>query len=326
MRSEATSALVAIAWSVALGCARRDPPAPHAEIGVVTPAPAAAPSAAPTSSVTPVPSARELTWTYPETALGPMNVVVSIPAAPAGERFPVLVAFHGRGEALKGPARGARGWVDDYDLYDALTRLSHPPLAAGDFRGFASGERLRRMNESLIRTPFRGLVIVMPYTPDMLRGDQPIESSKPLARFVVDELLPRVYRETPALGTAATTGIDGVSLGGRASISVGLLRPRAFGAVAALQAAFDSDEVAQVVEQAHRARAENPTLTIRLVTSDGDYYLDENRELSNALHAAGIAHRLLVVSGPHDYVFNRGAGAYEMLLFHDRTLRGEPPP
>jgi hypothetical protein len=31
----------------------------------------------------------------------------------------------------------------------------------------------------------------------------------------------------------------------------------------------------------------------------------------------------LVVPGPHDYPFNRGPGAIEMLLWHDRVLRGE---
>lgn len=324
MRSEARALLLAVLSTAAAGCSRRDPPAPHLGSGVVNPAGSSAPSSA--SSASPLERPRELTWSYPATSVGPMNVVVSIPPAPAGQRFPVLVAMHGRGEALKGPERGARGWVDDYDLYDALVRLGRPPLAAADFLGFASDDRLHRMNDSLSRAPYRGLVIVMPYTPDILHGDEPLESSRPLARFIVDELLPRVYRETPAIGTPATTGIDGVSLGGRASISVGLLRAKSFGAVASLQAAFDLDEIEQVVEQARRARAANPSLSIRLVTSDGDYFLESNRELSAAFHAAGIAHRLLVVSGPHDYVFNRGPGAYEMLLFHDRVLRGEPPP
>jgi hypothetical protein len=32
----------------------------------------------------------------------------------------------------------------------------------------------------------------------------------------------------------------------------------------------------------------------------------------------------VTVPGPHDYEFNRGPGAYEMLMFHDRVLRGQP--
>jgi len=39
---------------------------------------------------------------------------------------------------------------------------------------------------------------------------------------------------------------------------------------------------------------------------------------------AGVDNELAVIPGPHDYEFNRGPGVYEMLVFHDRALRGEP--
>jgi iron(III)-salmochelin esterase len=32
-----------------------------------------------------------------------------------------------------------------------------------------------------------------------------------------------------------------------------------------------------------------------------------------------------VIPGGHDYTFNRGPGGIEMLLWHDRVLRGEAP-
>jgi hypothetical protein len=41
---------------------------------------------------------------------------------------------------------------------------------------------------------------------------------------------------------------------------------------------------------------------------------------------AGVPVFFDLVLGPHDYDFNRGPGGIEMLLFHDRVLRGEPPP
>ncbi len=56
-----------------------------------------------------------------------MRAVVVLPERRADERFPVLVTMHGRGEALKGPDRGARGWVDDYALRRAIDRLAQPP-------------------------------------------------------------------------------------------------------------------------------------------------------------------------------------------------------
>jgi enterochelin esterase-like enzyme len=135
--------------------------------------------------------------------------------------------------------------------------------------------------------------------------------------------LPRVYRETPAVGSAESTGIDGVSLGGRASILVGLLRPEAFGAVAALQAAFDSADATELTRRAKAARAKNPKLALRLLTSEGDFFLHSTKTISTAFSDAGIDHDFVLIPGPHDYPFNRGPGVYEMLLFHDRALRGE---
>src|SRR6185295_16993615 len=98
-------------------------------------------------------------------------------------------------------------------------------------------ERLKKLNDALAAQPYRGLVIVNSYTPDMLRGDEPFSKIPPLAKFAVEELLPRAGRETPALGTPQTTGIDGISLGGRASVSIGLRNPEAFAAVGGLQPA-----------------------------------------------------------------------------------------
>jgi iron(III)-salmochelin esterase len=330
------SAALALGFA-ALACRRE--PSPHSD-GVVTraaaaeapraPEPGAAtkPQGAPEAGsrgASPPGSFRELTWRYASTPLGPSEVVVAIPEGPPGARWPVLVAFHGRGESLKGPKLGARGWVDDYALGAAARRLSAPPLAKEDLLGFVTGSHLSELNAGLAAHPFRGLIVVCPYLPDVLRGGHGFEDGRALARFVVDDLLPRVYRETPAVGTPASTAVDGVSLGGRASLMVGLLRPEAFGAVGTLQPALDDEEAAQFAELAARARAKNPSLALRLLTSDGDYFLDATRELGGALSARGVAHRLDVVVGPHSYEFNRGPGAYEMLLFHDRALARAAP-
>lgn len=285
---------------------------------------AAAPAAVPVAGER-LPS-EERTWTFAATPVGPMSVVVLLPERAAGARFPVLIALHGRGEALKGPKRGARGWVDDYELPERLRGLAQPPLAREDFKSFVTPQRLEQLNTALAQRPYRGLVVVCPYTPDMLAGDDPLSKAEPLARLLVDELLPRVYRDTPALGTARATGIDGVSLGGRAAWSVGLLRPEAFGAVAGLQAAFDVKDAPGLAERARQARQRNPELSLRLLTSEHDYFLAADSAIARAVRAAGVPIHFSVVQGPHDYAFNQGPGALEMLLFHDRALRGEAPP
>jgi hypothetical protein len=266
---------------------------------------------------------RELTWTFDDAPFGRADVVVSIPvSAEPDARFPVLIALHGRGESLKGSRRGARGWIDDYDLDRAMSRLAAPPLRSQDFQGYVSRERLRRINRALAEQPHAGLIVVCPFLPDVLRRDDAFKAAEPLAAFIVDVLLPRVYEKTPAIGTPAATGIDGVSLGGRASLLVGFARPRAFGAVGALQAAIDGSEVERFAELGSRALADNPKLSLRLLTSDKDHFLRVNERLSAALKERGVGHRYLRVQGPHSYRFNRGPGAIEMLLFHDRVLRG----
>ncbi|HEV8551497.1 MAG TPA: hypothetical protein VGQ57_20760, partial [Polyangiaceae bacterium] len=113
-------------------------------------APPAVPPPPPSASAAPgrVP-ADERTWKFPESGVGRMNVVVVVPEHAEGQRFPVLIALHGRGETLKGPERGARGWVDDYALGRATERLAHPPLAPADFENFVEPERMKALNAAL---------------------------------------------------------------------------------------------------------------------------------------------------------------------------------
>jgi hypothetical protein len=254
-----------------------------------------------------------------------MSVVVVMPARAEGERFPVLLTFHGMGEARKGPAKGARGWIDDYGLLRAIERLRRPPLTADDLQGFAEPERLAKLNAALAKDPYRGLVVVNSYTPDVLRGDEPFSRVGPLAKFVVETLLPRAVRETPAFGTPQTTGVDGISLGGRAALAIALHNPEAFASAGGLQPAFDPHNGDAFAQRALAARKKNPSLSFRLLSSDGDYFLGPTKAISSAMKYAGVPHQLVVVPGPHDYPFNRGPAVYEMLIHHDRVLRGLPP-
>jgi enterochelin esterase-like enzyme len=326
------------AVSALSACSKREPPGAVASHGREVSSKSAEyvgnPSAASALSATVPPRedvgqrlpAEERTWTFENTPVGRMNVVVILPERTPYSKWPVLITMHGRGEALKGPERGARGWIDDYELLKVMRRVRNPPLTREDFKSFVKAPRRARLNAALKEKPWRGFIVVCPYTPDMLTGDDPFGKAPPLAQFLVDELLPRVYRETPAIGTSESTGIDGVSLGGRAAITVGLLRPRSFGVIAALQAAFHSDKAQEIAERARKAREQNPKLSFRLLTSDEDVFLGPDTAIAEALRAANVPVYFDVVTGPHDYDFNRGPGAIEMLLFHDRVLRGESPP
>ena len=234
------------------------------------------------------------------------------------EKLPLLFALHGRGEANKGPAVGVMGWPKDYALLRAIERVCAPPLTTDDFEGFVEADRLKMHNAALATRPFAGLVIVCPYSPDVdLRRPKQIAE---YGAYLTQTVLPRANKELPVLGTPAATGIDGVSLGGALSLRIGLGHPEVFGDVGTLQAAIGEDQVPELTELAKAARAKNPKLALRLLTSHDDYFHKAITACSKAWHAAGIDHDFEDVPGPHDYPFNRGPGAIEMLLWHDRVL------
>ena len=79
-----------------------------------------------------------------------------------------------------------------------------------------------------------------------------------------------------------------------------------------------------LARRAKSAMMDAQKLRLRLVTSDQDYFRGAIGQLHLALESEGIEHEHLVLPGPHDYIFNRGPGGVEMLLWHDRVLRGEP--
>ncbi len=242
--------------------------------------------------------------------------------ANAAQQSPLLVALHGRGEAGRGLQVGARGWRDDYDLERAHRRLHKPPLTAEDLLGFVRPKRLEQLNASLRSHPFGGLDVACPYTPAL--RDRSLAGSRAFGAFLTQILLPRVRKEL-ALGVPARerTGIDGVSMGGRLALLVGLSHPEIFGAVGALQPAIGVSEVDWLAKLAAKA-ASHGKLALRLVSSSSDPFLGAVRALSKRLDSDGVAHQLLITPGPHDYVWNRGPGSFEMLLWHDRVLRGLP--
>jgi hypothetical protein len=265
------------------------------------------------------PNVSVLEWDLGPQPWGPGRAVVVVPAwAPADARFPVVVALHGRGEALKSPAEGAMGWPRDYALVRAFDRLHAPPLRDSDYEGLVEPARLIETNDALKKRPFGGVIVACPWLPDVRpagTGDV-----APYTRFLLSSLLPRVRRDTPALVAPESTGIDGVSLGGVLALRIGLACPDTFGAVGAIQPALGDEPTSEWSVTALAARARRPGLRLRLVTSQLDYFRDPVFALSRAWNASGVTHDFADLPGPHDYVFNRGPGSIELLLWHDRVL------
>jgi hypothetical protein len=265
------------------------------------------------------PNVRLLEWDLGTQPWGPARAVVVVPTwGDPSARYPVLVALHGRGEAMKPPAEGAMGWPRDYAMVRAIDRLRAPPLTTVDHEGFVTPAHLAEENAWLAAHSFGGLVVACPYLPDVrpaTTGDV-----TDYGRFLIDVLLPRVRAETPALATPEATGLDGVSLGGVTALRIGLSRPDVFGAVGGIQPAVQQGQAPEWTALAQAARVRRPDLKLRLLTSHEDYFRDPIFAISRAWHLAGIGHDFADVPGPHDYVFNRGPGSIELLVWHDRVL------
>jgi len=262
---------------------------------------------------------RLLEWDLGPQPWGQARAAIVVPTWGApGERFPLLIALHGRGEAVKPPVEGAMGWPRDYAMIRAIDRLRAPPLHESDYEGLVEPQRLAEANASLRARPFGGLVVACPYVPDV----HPASTGDitPYTRFLLDVLLPRVRSETPVSASSDSTGIDGVSLGGVIALRVGLTCPEWFGAVGGIQPAIAEGQCAQWTALGQGARARRPDLKIRLLTSSDDYFRAAILGVSRAWNAAGIGHDVADVPGPHDYIFNRGPGSIELLLWHDRAL------
>lgn len=233
---------------------------------------------------------------------------------PAGVEgpLPVLVALHGAGEARRGRGRGHLGWSRDYHLGDAFEALLGGRLSRADYGELVTDAHLSRRNRALRRRPFAGLVVVTPYTPNLL--SEPVGAAAILAYgdWIAGPLLDAVRRAVP-VASPDRAGIDGVSLGGRMALEVGLRHPERFQSVGAIQPAVRG----HASEVAALARAGT---ALRLLSSEEDPFLAATRAVAGDWEAAGIAHELLVLPGPHDYAFNRGPGSVELLFFHERAL------
>jgi predicted esterase len=245
----------------------------------------------------------------------PMVAAVSLPLdydRHPKKRYPLVIAFSGASECARSPRDGCLAWIDYYKADEAVKTLEDSHLERKDFRGLVTAEQLRLFNQRLKRHPYKGIILVCPYSPPTTLTSP---ESSAYEAFVMKELIPTLkkrYRVT-------FVGVDGVSMGGARALYYGFKYPGVFSSIGAVQGAFGPFlEIYRSLVKRNRK-----TLThrsIQLVTSDRDVMASSVERMHKILKAAGIPHYYSVLTGPHAYVFNQGPGSLALLEFHNRVL------
>ncbi|MEO7096456.1 MAG: hypothetical protein ABI175_24570, partial [Polyangiales bacterium] len=252
------------------------------------------------------------------------RAVVLVPRHLAkGERVPLLVLLHGLAETAD-EEMGAHAWVKRYGVGDGYAHLRAPSTITMEGLGkMATDARLSELQQTLAEKPFRGMVIACPYTPNIWKVSPDVQGTlDAYAQWLFEVLVPRLRSETPVIADAAHTGLDGVSLGGHASLGVGARRSGELGSIGCVQAAIATTDADTWTDRFARAFAKSGPRPLGLLTSTIDVFRKPVEAFDAALTKRGIAHDFRLAIGPHDQPFLRGPGSLEMLLWHARALGG----
>jgi len=261
-------------------------------------------------------------WSLPGEAKIGRRAVVLVPRHLAkGERVPLLVALHGLAETVD-EEMGAYAWVRRYGIGDGYAHLRAPDTITLEGLGkMATPARIAELRATLAEKPFKGMVIACPYTPNIWNVNPSVDTTiDAYTTWLFEVLVPRLRAETPVLAGASHLGVDGVSLGGYASLGVGVRKTAELGAIGCVQAAISAGDAEKWTDRIEKAFAKDGARPLHLLTSTADVFRTPVEALDKALTKRGITHDARVAIGPHDQPFLRGPGSLEMLLWHARHL------
>ena len=261
---------------------------------------------------------RTMTWSKSSFFYdGNTTAIAAIPRDLApGLRLPLVVLMPGGHHNMQRHDTGCWGWWSEYRLGEIDGALRRGTLSNQDFRALARPSDLELFNAYLANTPYRGAVLVTPWV--VGRQLDPAPHGAMVGAFLRD-LVARAREELPVHQDRASTGLGGMSSGGLWALHAGASCSDLFGSVVATQPF--TEELVKPLRAAVTARAHPQRL--RMVTSVDDHQRKSTVELSEALHADGIAHDLVEYLGAHSAAFAAGPGGLDALLTFDRSLRGE---
>ncbi len=230
--------------------------------------------------------------------------------------YPLVIVFGGAGECVKSPREGALAWMRYYKTDEAVVALATNHLDTNHFRGLVTPAHLRDFNRKLSSKPYKGVILACPASP-LISGQLGPEFPEYEA-FLMEELIPALKKRYRV--ASQSIGVDGVSMGGSRSMYYGFKYPEIFSSVGSVQGAFGPfmDIYRDLITWNAGALRKRH---IQLVTSDKDVMAASVSKLHQMLTANKIPHSYLILSGPHDYIFNQGPGALSLLMFHDQALR-----
>jgi iron(III)-salmochelin esterase len=246
-------------------------------------------------------------------------VVVSLPLdyeKHLTRKYPLVIAFGGAGECARTPRDGALAWLYYYKTDEAVRALKNNRVTPNDFRGLVTPPHLNDFNKKLKAHPYGGIILACPSSP-LLSPLVGLEYPD-YEEYVMNELIPALKKRYRVAD--ARVGVDGVSMGGARSMYYGVKYPEVFASIGSIQGAFGPyfDIYRHFVGRHSEILKKR---SIQLVTSDHDPMAPSVERMHHLLVEHSIRHRYLKLPGPHDYIFNQGPGALELLVFHDRALR-----
>jgi hypothetical protein len=246
-------------------------------------------------------------------------VVVSLPLdyeKHPTRKYPLVIAFGGAGECARNPRDGALAWLYYYKTDEAIRALKNNRVTPDDFRGLVKPPHLNDFNRRLKARPYGGIILACPSSP-LLSPLVGLEYPE-YEEYIMNELVPALKKRYRVAD--GRVGVDGVSMGGARSMYYGFKYPEVFASIGSIQGAFGPyfDIYRHFVGRHSEILKKR---SIQLVTSDHDPMAPSVEKMHHLLVEHSIRHRYLKLTGPHDYIFNQGPGALELLVFHDRALR-----
>ncbi|KPJ78794.1 MAG: esterase [Gemmatimonas sp. SG8_23] len=211
---------------------------------------------------------------------------------------------------LQSEALGGRRHVTVYRPARFRASRRYPLLVVHDGRDYLRFARLQTVLDNLIhKLDVPGMIVALTQPPDRM---EQYRDSAEHARYLAEELVPTLERDLPLIGTPASRGLMGASLGAVASLSTAIRYPGMFGRLLLQSGSFAFSDIGThdrspifdpIAEMVNRYRAKPTAVSERVFVSCGTYesLIYENRSLVPMLRRTGMSVRFVEARDGHNW-------------------------